>query len=323
MFCPALIGLKACLGCVVSYLWLHGRASCYFFPNLRMATYMEKAEIFKLRLEYYYKDLVDMTEDRKQRFTQLEKQMEEQGLSTERKQKKLESYGKKETDFLRLRRLRLGVEDFSTVSVIGKGAFGIVKLVQKKDTGRIYAMKQLKKKDMIKRDQVQHIKAERELLQLGENCPWVVQLYFSFQDPIHLYLIMEYLPGGDLMSLLIKEDVFSETATRFYVAEMILAIEFVHSLGFIHRDIKPDNVLIDREGHLKLTDFGLSTGLHKSTTDTWAGSFKDRPIEKVSLNPKEKSSTWKKNRRQMAYSTVGTPDYIGSLISCSTRSLFR
>ncbi len=283
------------------------------------------AEIVKLRIEYYYKDLVDMTHDRKSRLEILQKQMEEECLSAERKTKKLINFGRKESDFLRLRRTRLGVDDFSTIKVIGKGAFGTVKLVQKKDTGKIYALKALKKADMIKRDQLAHIKAERDLLALSENCPWVVQLYFSFQDPMYLFLIMEYLPGGDLMSLLIKEDIFPEETTKFYMAELILAIDFVHSLGFIHRDIKPDNVLIDREGHLKLTDFGLSTGLHKThQTEYWSSTVKEnRTFEKISLSSKQKAASWKKNRRQMAFSTVGTPDYIGKLYLYSTRSICR
>ena len=95
-----------------------------------MSTFQEKAEIVKLRLEYYYKDLVDMTQDRTQRLVNLEKQIDEECLSAERKAKKLQNFGKKESDFLRLRRTRLGVDDFATLKVIGKGAFGIVKLVQ-------------------------------------------------------------------------------------------------------------------------------------------------------------------------------------------------
>eukprot|EP00834_Sanchytrium_tribonematis_P002310 NODE_68_length_25399_cov_0.885771.p9 type:complete len:292 gc:universal NODE_68_length_25399_cov_0.885771:4149-5024(+) len=279
--------------------------------TLKMSS--EKAEIVKLRLEYYYKDLVDMTLDRSKRLENLEKQIDEECLSPERKVKKLQNFGKKESDFLRLRRTRLGVDDFQTLKIIGKGAFGTVKLVQKKDTGKIYALKCLKKADMIKRDQLAHIKAERDLLALSENCPWVVQLYFSFQDTNNLFLIMEYLAGGDLMSLLIEKDIFDEETTRFYISELILAIDFVHSLQFIHRDIKPDNVLIDTQGHIKLTDFGLSTGLHKThQSEYWSGSVKEnRSIEKVSLSSKQKAASWKKNRRQMAFSTVGTPDYIG------------
>jgi serine/threonine protein kinase len=123
--------------------------------------------------------------------------------------------------------------------------------VQKIDTGRVYAMKTLQKAEMLKRDQVwfhfpasralivncmqlAHVRAERDVL-AESTSPWVVQLYYSFQDPLYLYLIMEFLPGGDLMTMLMKYDVFSEDVTRFYMAECTLAIDAVHNLGFIHR----------------------------------------------------------------------------------------
>ena len=128
-----------------------------------------------------------------------------------------------------------------------------MRLVQKVDTGRIYAMKTLLKSEMLKKEQVcftfcsarlifilhmvfqlAHVRAERDVL-AESNSPWVVQLYYSFQDSAYLYLIMEFLPGGDLMTMLIKYDTFSEDVTRFYIAECVLAIEAVHKLGFIHR----------------------------------------------------------------------------------------
>lgn len=182
-----------------------------------------------------------------------------------------------------------------------------------------------------------HIRSERDLLAASES-PWVVQLYYSFQDTNYLYLILEYLPGGDMMSLLIRFDVFHETMARHYIAECVLAIESVHNLGFVHRDLKPDNILFDAQGHIKLSDFGLSTGFHP-THDTLyyrkllkgqgrkgggAGSNAgdaDQGLPKIHLDkgglpsttaPTEPSviGTWKKNRRALAYSTVGTPDYI-------------
>lgn len=124
-------------------------------------------------------------------------------------------------------------------------------MVQKTDTAKIYAMKTLKKEEMLKKDQVcflcfllsrevltfvqlAHVRAERDVL-AESNSPWVVQLFYSFQDPTYLYLVMEFLPGGDLMTMLIKYDTFSEDVTRFYIAECVLAIEAVHKLGFIHR----------------------------------------------------------------------------------------
>ena len=122
-------------------------------------------------------------------------------------------------------------------------------------------MKTLKKADVVKRKQVAHVKAERDILAEADN-EWVVKLYYSFQDKENLYLVMDYIPGGDMMGRLIKEGIFSEKLAQFYIAELVLAVESVHQMGFIHRDIKPDNILIDKSGHIKLTDFGLCTGFH-------------------------------------------------------------
>ena len=186
-------------------------------------------------------------------------------------------------------------------------------------------MKSLRKSEMIKRDQLAHVKAERDVLAESTKTPWVVQLYYSFQDPAHLYLIMEFLPGGDLMTMLIKYDTFSEDVTRFYMAECACAIAAIQQLGYVHRDIKPDNcnsinlVLIDRTGHVKLSDFGLSTGFHKTHDSAYYQQFRQNAttidagtVKNIDLtfSRKDKIATWKKNRRTLAYSTVGTPDYI-------------
>lgn len=146
--------------------------------------------------------------------------------------------------------------------------------------------------------------------------PWIVKLYFSFQDEDYLYLIMEYVPGGDLMNLLIKWDTFTEEQTRFYIAETLLAIESVHNLDYIHRDIKPDNLLIDSSGHLKLSDFGLCTGFE---TSKFAQLYKNLSGQSTKLRAedndesmfsKERRANWRAKCRVTAFSTVGTPDYI-------------
>ncbi|KAJ1653322.1 Serine/threonine-protein kinase [Dispira simplex] len=281
---------------------------------------IERAAAAKLKLQNYYTTLVSGCSERNQRRIELERKLAHESGSEERKLRQLQNLGRKESNFLRLRRTKLGIVDFHTIKVIGRGAFGEVRLVQKRDTGKIYAMKLLRKKDMFKKDQLAHVKAERDLL-AESNSPWVVQLYFSFQDTRHLYLIMEFLPGGDMMTMLIKYDIFPEEVTRFYMAECVLAIEDVHRLGFIHRDIKPDNILIDKDGHVKLSDFGLSTGFHRTHDSSYYQRLLENidknesdsaplPSIDVSFSDKEKIRTWKQNRRQMAYSTVGTPDYI-------------
>lgn len=165
----------------------------------------------------------------------------------------------KESNYIRLKRAKMEKSMFEKIKTLGVGAFGEVCLARKVDTGTLYAMKTLRKKDVLLRNQVAHVKAERDILAEADN-EWVVRLYYSFQDKDNLYFVMDYIPGGDMMSLLIRLGVFSEELTRFYIAELTCAVESVHKMGFIHRDIKPDNILIDQDGHIKLTDFGLCTG---------------------------------------------------------------
>ena len=123
-------------------------------------------------------------------------------------------------------------------------------------TREVVAIKKMKKNEMIYKNQVAHVRAERDILALAKN-PWIVELKCSFQDDKFLYLVMEFLQGGDLMTLLMEKDILSEEESRFYIAETILAVESVHKLNYIHRDLKPDNLLIGRDGHVKLSDFGL------------------------------------------------------------------
>ena len=139
---------------------------------------------------------------------------------------------------------------------------------------------------------------------------WIVELKYSFKDDENLYLVMEYLAGGDLMNLLIKKDILSEDESRFYIAEVILAIERVHSLDYIHRDLKPDNVLLDKEGHIKLTDFGLCKHAEiKSNNAQPQYSMKHSENFNALKSMLNKRLGYKRNR-QLAFSTVGTPDYI-------------
>uniref|UniRef100_A0A8C2XLP9 Rho-associated protein kinase n=1 Tax=Cyclopterus lumpus TaxID=8103 RepID=A0A8C2XLP9_CYCLU len=145
-------------------------------------------------------------------------------------------------------------EDFDRVKVIGRGAFGEVQLVRHKASQKVYAMKVLSKFEMIKRSDSAFFWEERDIMAFA-NSPWVVQLCCAFQDEHYLYMVMEYMPGGDLVNLTSTYDV-PEKWAKFYTAEVVMALDAIHSMGFIHRDVKPDNMLLDRLGHLKLADFG-------------------------------------------------------------------
>jgi serine/threonine kinase 38 len=160
-------------------------------------------------------------------------------LNEAERQRILEEHAKRESDFMRLQRTKLGQEDFDLLTIIGRGAFGEVRIVKERSSQKIMAMKKLRKSEMLRRGQVEHVRAERNVL-AEVHSPYVVKLFYSFQDEEYLYLLMEYLPGGDVMTLLMRKDILPEADTRFYIAETILGIEAVHKHGFIHRDIKPD-----------------------------------------------------------------------------------
>ncbi|VFQ89775.1 unnamed protein product [Cuscuta campestris] len=171
---------------------------------------------------------------------------------------------------------------------------------------------------MLSRGQVEHVRAERNLLaEVASH--FIVKLYFSFQDSEYLYLVMEYLPGGDIMTLLMREDTLTETIARFYIAESVLAIESIHKHSYIHRDIKPDNLILDKNGHMKLSDFGLCKPLDCSNLSPInENELMGEENVKGSLNSNgsywnsshEQMQHWKANKRKLAFSTVGTPDYI-------------
>uniref|UniRef100_A0A8C2IM79 Rho-associated protein kinase 1 n=1 Tax=Cyprinus carpio TaxID=7962 RepID=A0A8C2IM79_CYPCA len=161
----------------------------------------------------------------------------------------------------KIRELRMKAVDYEVVKVIGRGAFGEVQLVRHKDTRKVYAMKLLSKFEMIKRSDSAFFWEERDIMAFA-NSNWVVQLFYAFQDDRYLYMVMEYMPGGDLVNLMSNYDV-PEKWARFYTAEVVLALDCIHSMGFIHRDVKPDNMLLDKAGHLKLADFGTCMKMNK------------------------------------------------------------
>ena len=178
-------------------------------------------------------------------------------VSDEEKLKILSEMRHLESEDLRKGRQKQTIRDYESKAIIGRGAFGEVHVCREIKTDKIVAVKKIKKDLLAKKNQIIHVRNE-QLFMSKVKSPWIVELKASFQEDDYLYLIMEFLPGGDFMNLLIEKDKLTEEEARFYIAELILAVESIHKLDCIHRDIKPDNILIDKDGHIKLSDFGLA-----------------------------------------------------------------
>uniref|UniRef100_H2Y6L3 non-specific serine/threonine protein kinase n=1 Tax=Ciona savignyi TaxID=51511 RepID=H2Y6L3_CIOSA len=182
-------------------------------------------------------------------------------------------------------------EDFIVKKLISNGAYGAVYLVRHKDTSQRFALKKINKHNLALRNEVQQVFAERDILTFVEN-PFVVTMYCSFQTKHHLCMVMEYVEGGDVASLIKNICVLPDEVAQMYFAETVLALEYLHNYGVVHRDLKPDNLLITSMGHIKLTDFGLSkVGLMSRTTNMYESH----------LDPQQLF-----NDRQV----YGTPEYI-------------
>lgn len=186
----------------------------------------------------------------------------------------------------------ISLKDFKIIKTIGKGSFGKVLLVYNKNTDHYYAMKILQKEFIKKEHQINHTKTEREILE-KINHPFIIKLSYAFQTDENLYMLTEFMPGGELFYHLHKEDYFSEERTKFYVCELILALSHLHKHRIIYRDLKPENILLDDEGHIKLTDFGLSKILRKERSASLCGC-KTEEIEHLSKT----------------YTVCGTPEYL-------------
>jgi serine/threonine protein kinase len=182
-------------------------------------------------------------------------------------------------------------KDFESSKTLGEGGFGIVHLARLKGTQEYYALKQVRKSGYQRKNHRERAFSERDIL-AEQQSRWFVRLFVTFRDAEHVYMVMEFLQGGDLIGRLIKMGRFSEDETRFYMAELLEALDTVHSCGFVHRDVKPDNAVISSSGHLKLLDFGLC---------------------RQGLDPDEHfkvTAATATGRRRRQKSIVGTPQYL-------------
>lgn len=236
---------------------------------------------------------------------------------------------------------------FDDLRVLGKGSFGVVRLVSESakafsESGTVpqqdgaiaskplYAMKVIRKSKMLRTSQEAHLRAERDCLVAAEGARWIVPLLAAFQDKTNLYLVMDYMVGGDFLGLLLREDVLEEGVARWYVAEMVLCVEEAHRLRWIHRDIKPDNFLIGSDGHLKISDFGLAFDGHWSHSQSYHVNQRMSLMQRLGLTSKKQDSEDclvpgaysghekrdllisrdRKERRRLARSIVGTSQYM-------------
>ena len=277
--------------------------------NVLNSRAVSRSDLAKKKLEQIFYALKKEREESQIRRTELERKLASLSVNDEEKSKIRADHFAQEMAYLRSRRRPMSEADFETISIIGRGAFGEVILVRHRESSEYYAMKKLRKADMSRKEHVNHAWSERHVLVAADH-PFVCNLCFAFQNNDFLYLVMEFLPGGDLMTLLIARETLTEEESRFYAAEMVVAIDTIHKLGFIHRDVKPDNLLIDKSGHIKLSDFGLCKSFNVDvealpTTSHSAGAGDSRS-HLTNLTMSERAAAWKKSARKQAFSTVGT-----------------
>jgi serine/threonine protein kinase len=185
------------------------------------------------------------------------------------------------------------VNDFELLKVVGKGSFGKVYQVREKKTGKIYALKSLKKQQLLKRKQIAHTQTERKVLQ-NISSPFIVNLIYAFQSQDRLYMVMDYFTGGELFYHLKTGGRFGYNRSKFYAAEITLALKALHEAAIIYRDLKPENILLDNEGHVRLTDFGLSKDciIGNQETQTFCGTPEYLAPEVIVGNPYNKAVDW-------------------------------
>jgi serine/threonine protein kinase len=188
---------------------------------------------------------------------------------------------------------RTGIENFEIIRVIGRGTYGVVQLVRHRESHRLFAMKTMNKQMLADYQQVDQTLTERNVL-LQTIHPFLVGAHYTFQTDSAIFLVLDYVPGGELFGRLKAEYTFSESRTRLYAAEILLGLGHLHSLGFVYRDLKPENILLDAQGHLKLTDFGLvkTVGGESGTTTTFCGTPEYIAPEMLRQLPYTKAVDW-------------------------------
>eukprot|EP01129_Flabellula_baltica_P012595 TRINITY_DN5703_c0_g1_i1.p1 TRINITY_DN5703_c0_g1~~TRINITY_DN5703_c0_g1_i1.p1 ORF type:complete len:453 (+),score=102.56 TRINITY_DN5703_c0_g1_i1:54-1361(+) len=260
----------------------------------------KKVASAKIYFHQYWTDSIAYYKAREQRLSTIREMMD----TAENPTQLYENHIMSEKDYLRVMRSRLILRDFDLLAILGKGGFGAVFLANKRDTQETVALKKMKKDRFLMNNDVSKVQRERTVM-AHHDSEWLVQLKYSFQDDDNIYLAMEYIPGGDMKNLLDHCGCFPLLSARFYFAEMLLAVQTLHRLGYIHRDLKPDNFVLDSRGHIKLIDFGLSK-------EGASENLKTLNISKqFNLKPTDVGKRQRRTRRKdKAYSIVGSPEYM-------------
>lgn len=308
---------------------------------------VEATATAKIFFETHFNTILSGVCPRSQRLRELEEQLYLMPISSEERVKARQGWILHESEHLRQSRVLktqaaclkqgkgVSIAGYEVIKVLGKGSFGVVRLVKEKNTSlgtpspsvddmrpqssradlsnikantiealksavdgtrssrrkdlnkmkrEVFAMKVIRKSDMLRNSQEGHLRAERDFLVASEKSRWIVPLIASFQDNNNLYLVMDYMVGGDFLGLLIRKNTLSGDVTRWYVAEMVLCVEEAHRLRWIHRDIKPDNFLISASGHLKISDFGLAFDGHWSHNQSYFNNHRHTLLKKLGIH---------------------------------------
>ena len=289
----------------------------------------EKVKISKSIIENKIYKLINRQKNHTKNWSEIDKYLSTLNTLTESEKDEIKLMAlEKENQIFKLFRKKISIKDFEIIKPIGKGGFGEVNICRYKVNNKIYAMKRITFEQLKYKNGLLNFQAEKDILSINNNSIWITQLRFSFIDNQYLYLIMDYCPGGDLMSYLISRDTLDENEARFYLAEIILCVDSLHKMNCIHRDLKPDNILIGKDGHIKLSDFGLSfisreklfpftenksekiiPGLFLRKTSTEEDE-KNVEIKNVFNDNNKKTKSAKSPHNIIAYSGVGSPDYM-------------
>ena len=289
----------------------------------------EKVKITKSIIENKYYKLFKRQKTQEKNWIKIDQYLSTINALTEAEKDDIKLLAKiKENQILKLFRKKISINDFEIIKPIGKGGFGEVNICRYKGNQKIYAMKRITFEQLKYKNGLLNFQTEKDILSINHNNIWITQLSFSFIDNAYLYLIMDYCPGGDLMGYLISRDTLEEKEARFYLAELILCVDSLHKMNCIHRDLKPDNILIGRDGHIKLSDFGLSFISREKLfpfTENMKGNilpnllFRKQSTEEDEKNTEINNIVNENNismnnikhfNQVIAYSGVGSPDYM-------------